>query len=58
MASKTKPSNELRLLAPQQRHDSPCSEGNFKEYDADLKRRKGADAEQPHRVSYKKLVRS
>jgi hypothetical protein len=34
------------------------SEGNFKEYDADLRRRKGAEADQPHRVSYKKLVRS
>ena len=34
------------------------SEGNFKEYDADLRRRKGADADQPHRVTYKKLVRS
>jgi sulfate-transporting ATPase len=33
-------------------------EGNFKEYDADLRRRKGADAERPHRVTYKKLVRS
>jgi sulfate-transporting ATPase len=33
-------------------------EGNFKEYDADLRRRKGADAETPHRVTYKKLVRS
>jgi sulfate-transporting ATPase len=33
-------------------------EGNFKEYDADLRRRKGADADQPHRVTYKKLVRS
>jgi len=33
-------------------------EGNFKEYDADLKRRKGADAETPHRVTYRKLVRS
>jgi sulfate-transporting ATPase len=33
-------------------------EGNFKEYDADLRRRKGAEADQPHRVSYKKLVRS
>ena len=32
-------------------------EGNFKEYDADLRRRKGAEAEQPHRVTYKKLVR-
>ena len=33
-------------------------EGNFKEYDADLRRRKGAEADTPHRVSYKKLVRS
>jgi ATPase subunit of ABC transporter with duplicated ATPase domains len=33
-------------------------EGNFKEYDLDLRRRKGADAETPHRVTYKKLVRS
>ena len=33
-------------------------EGNFKEYDADLRRRKGAEAEQPHRVTYKKLVRN
>ena len=36
----------------------PEFEGNFKEYDADLRRRKGADADQPHRVTYKKLVRS
>jgi sulfate-transporting ATPase len=33
-------------------------EGNFKEYDADLRRRKGADAETPHRIAYKKLVRA
>jgi ATP-binding cassette ChvD family protein len=33
-------------------------EGNFKEYDADLRRRKGADADTPHRVTYKKLVRN
>jgi energy-dependent translational throttle protein EttA len=33
-------------------------EGNFKEYDADLRRRKGVDADTPHRVTYKKLVRS
>jgi len=33
-------------------------EGNFKEYDADLRRRKGANADTPHRVTYKKLVRS
>ena len=33
-------------------------EGNFKEYDADLRRRKGSDADTPHRVTYRKLVRS
>jgi len=33
-------------------------EENFTEYDADLRRRKGADADTPHRVTYKKLVRS
>jgi sulfate-transporting ATPase len=33
-------------------------EGNFKEYDADLRRRKGADVDTPHRVTYKKLVRN
>jgi len=33
-------------------------EGNFKEYDAHLRRRKGADADTPDRVTYKKLVRS
>jgi energy-dependent translational throttle protein EttA len=33
-------------------------EGIFKEYDADLRRRKGTDANTPHRVAYKKLVRS
>jgi energy-dependent translational throttle protein EttA len=31
-------------------------EGNFQDYAADLKRRKGVDASQPHRVRYKKLV--
>jgi energy-dependent translational throttle protein EttA len=33
-------------------------EGNFKEYDADFRRRKGAEADTPHRVAYKKLVRT
>jgi energy-dependent translational throttle protein EttA len=31
-------------------------EGNYAEYAADLKRRKGVDANQPHRIRYKKLV--
>jgi len=32
-------------------------EGNFAAYIEDLKRRKGPDADQPHRIKYKKLVR-
>jgi ATPase subunit of ABC transporter with duplicated ATPase domains len=32
-------------------------EGNYQEYEADLKRRRGDDAAQPHRVQYKKLTR-
>lgn len=32
-------------------------EGNYGAYIEDLKRRKGADADQPHRIKYKKLVR-
>ncbi len=32
-------------------------EGNFHEYHADLKRRKGAEADQPRRLKYRKLVR-
>jgi ATP-binding cassette ChvD family protein len=32
-------------------------EGNYQDYAADFKKRKGVDANQPHRVRYKKLVR-
>ena len=32
-------------------------EGNYQDYAADLKRRKGVAADQPHRIRYKKLVR-
>jgi ATP-binding cassette ChvD family protein len=32
-------------------------EGNFQEYMSDLKRRKGEDAAQPHRIRYKPLTR-
>ena len=32
-------------------------EGNFQAYHEDLKRRKGVDADQPHRIKYKPLVR-
>jgi ATP-binding cassette ChvD family protein len=33
-------------------------EGNYQSYIEDLKRRKGPDADQPHRVAYRKLVRA
>jgi sulfate-transporting ATPase len=33
-------------------------EGNYQEYIEDLKRRKGADADQPHRIKYRRLVHS
>ena len=33
-------------------------EGNFQDYEADKKRRLGADADQPHRIKYKPLVRN
>ena len=32
-------------------------EGNFQDYEADRKRRLGADADQPHRIKYKKITR-
>jgi ATPase subunit of ABC transporter with duplicated ATPase domains len=32
-------------------------EGNYQAYIEDLKRRKGPDADQPHRIKYRKLVR-
>jgi len=33
-------------------------EGNYQEYEADRKRRVGAEADQPHRIKYRKLTRS
>ncbi|MBI2205838.1 MAG: energy-dependent translational throttle protein EttA [Candidatus Rokubacteria bacterium] len=33
-------------------------EGNYQDYEADRKRRLGADAEQPHRLRYKRLPRA
>jgi ATPase subunit of ABC transporter with duplicated ATPase domains len=32
-------------------------EGNYQDYEADRKRRLGAEADQPHRIRYKRLVR-
>jgi hypothetical protein len=33
-------------------------EGNYREYEADKKRRLGAEAEIPHRIKYRRLVRA
>jgi energy-dependent translational throttle protein EttA len=33
-------------------------EGNYQLYIEDLKKRKGPDADQPHRVAYRRLVRT
>jgi ATP-binding cassette ChvD family protein len=33
-------------------------EGNYQSYIEDLRKRKGPDADQPHRIAYKKLVRA
>ena len=52
------PTIRYEVQEPQQHPHPSMSEGNFKEYDADLRRRKGADADTPHRVTYNKLVRS
>jgi hypothetical protein len=38
--------------------DARHSEGNCQSYIEDLKKRKGADADQPHRIAFKKLVRA
>jgi ATPase subunit of ABC transporter with duplicated ATPase domains len=32
-------------------------EGNFSDYERDRRKRLGADADQPHRIHYKKLTR-
>ncbi len=33
-------------------------EGNYQDYEADRKRRLGVEADQPHRIKYKKLIRN
>jgi ATPase subunit of ABC transporter with duplicated ATPase domains len=33
-------------------------EGNYQDYEADRRRRLGAEADQPHRIRYRKLTRS
>jgi sulfate-transporting ATPase len=44
------------ILAFEGNSEAVWFEGNYADYAADLKRRKGVDANQPHRIRYKRLV--
>jgi ATP-binding cassette ChvD family protein len=46
------------ILAFEGNSEAMWFEGNYQAYIEDLKKRKGADADQPHRIAYKKLVRA
>ncbi|MFN0151066.1 MAG: energy-dependent translational throttle protein EttA [bacterium] len=45
------------ILAFEGESSATWFEGNYQDYEADRHRRLGADADQPHRIKYKKLVR-
>ena len=45
------------ILAFEGDSDVVWFEGNYQDYEADRKRRLGAEAEQPHRIKYRKLTR-
>jgi hypothetical protein len=46
------------VCEPQPHCEVACVEGNYQSYKEDLRKRKGIDADQPHRVAYRKLVRA
>src|SRR5687768_11511004 len=46
------------ILAFEGNSEAVWHEGNYQSYIEDLKRRKGIDADQPHRIAYKRLVRA
>ena len=46
------------ILAFEGNSETVWFEGNYQSYIEDLKRRKGADADQPHRIAYKRLTRA
>jgi sulfate-transporting ATPase len=46
------------ILAFEGNSEAVWFEGNYDTYKEDLRKRKGIDADQPHRVAYKKLVRA
>ena len=45
------------ILAFEGNSEAVWFEGNYQAYKEDLRKRKGVDADQPHRVQYKKLGR-
>src|SRR5216117_2779491 len=45
------------ILAFEGNSETVWFEGNYQSYIEDLKKRKGPDADQPHRIAYKKLTR-
>jgi len=45
------------ILAFEGNSETVWFEGSYRDYAEDFKKRKGADAERPHRIAYKKLVR-
>jgi energy-dependent translational throttle protein EttA len=46
------------MLAFEGNSEAVWFEGNYEAYKEDLRKRKGIDADQPHRVAYRKLVRA
>jgi ATPase subunit of ABC transporter with duplicated ATPase domains len=46
------------ILAFEGNSETVWFEGNYQAYKEDLRKRKGVDADQPHRMQYKKLVRA
>ena len=58
VAIEAAPRTALRAVQAATTRDARHSEGNDQSYLEDLKRRKGADADQPHRIAFKKLVRA
>ena len=46
------------MYGPKPHPDAAYFEGNFQSYVEDLRKRKGPDADQPHRIAYRKLVRA
>ncbi|HUQ99755.1 MAG TPA: energy-dependent translational throttle protein EttA [Gemmatimonadaceae bacterium] len=46
------------ILAFEGNSETVWFEGSYRDYAEDFKRRKGADADRPHRIAYRRLVRS